>query len=128
MKVYGPYYRKDGRKHVVIIDGDERRTVSYPKFLLEKKIGRSLNDNETCDHKDGNHTNDNEDNLQVLSRADNARKNFLDNPSRKRKHTTFVCPVCNTEATKPTNYVNNNIKQGKSGPYCSRSCAGKRRS
>ena len=37
MKIYGPYTRKeDNRQHVIIIDGEKRRTVSYPKFLMEQ--------------------------------------------------------------------------------------------
>jgi hypothetical protein len=43
MKIYGPYTRKDGRKHVIVhYDGGRIRTVSYPKWLMEQHLGREL--------------------------------------------------------------------------------------
>jgi len=47
MKVYGPYTRKDGRQHVILYENGTRKTVSYPKYLLETKLGRPLDSNET---------------------------------------------------------------------------------
>lgn len=122
MKVYGPYTRKDGRQIVVFYKDGKGKTVSYPKYLLEQKLGRALLAHETCDHIDNDHTNNCLDNLQVLSRADNARKSQALRPAELG---TFTCPVCNCSFTKPMNYVKHNLKQNKSGPYCSRSCAGK---
>lgn len=125
MKVYGPYTRKDGRKHVIVIDGDKRRTISYSKFLLEDKLGRPLNDNETCDHKDGDFTNDNLDNLQPLSRKENAAKAFIDCPHKRAKMVQFCCPYCGAQAEKLKSIVDHNRRLGRAGPYCSRQCAGK---
>lgn len=122
MKVYGPYTRKDGRQHVILHKDGVRKTVSYSKYLLEQKLGRSLLPNETCDHIDNDHTNNCLDNLQVLTRSDNARKQMALTPSEIG---TFTCPVCNCSFTKPMHEVRHNRKQSKSGPYCSRSCAGK---
>lgn len=47
------------------------------------KIGRKLNINETCDHKDDNFTNDSRNNLQVLTRKENTEKQAI----AKRKAT-----------------------------------------
>ena len=127
MKVYGPYTRKDGRKHVIIIDDDNNQTtVSYPKYLMQEHLGRQLTKEETVDHIDGDFTNDSIDNLQILSRKDNARKQFEDFPELKAKQYIFECPVCKKEAVIPyRRYKDNQLRQGKAGPYCSRSCAGK---
>jgi hypothetical protein len=122
MKVYGPYTRKDGRQHVVLYKDGMRKTVSYPKYLLEQKLGRSFLPNEICDHIDNDHTNNCLDNLQVLTRSDNARKAMALKPAELGH---FTCPVCNSSFTKRMRNVRSNLKQGKSGPYCSRSCAGK---
>jgi len=122
MKVYGLYTRKDGRQHVILYKDGVRTTVSYPKYLLEQKLGRSLLPTETCDHIDNDHTNNCLDNLQVLTRSDNARKQMSLQPAEVG---TFTCPVCNSSFTKQMNYIRANLKQNKSGPYCSRSCAGK---
>lgn len=125
MKIYGPYLRKDGRKHLCIINADGTKTTkSYSKHILEQKIGRQLTGQETTDHIDNNKSNDDPENLQVLSLKENSIKAAI-YYGRKRKIYSFVCPVCQKEAFKPLNYVLHNKKLGKSGPYCSRVCAGK---
>ncbi len=68
MKTYGPYVREDGRQ-IIIVNG---KTMSYPKYLLEQKIGRPLTIHETCDHIDGDISNNDPSNLRVLSREQNA--------------------------------------------------------
>lgn len=123
MKIYGPYTRNDGRKHIVIVHSCGRRqTKSYPKYLLEQKIGRELVGDETCDHIDEDFTNDSSDNLQVLSRPVNAAKSMLLNPA---KFYHFSCPECHQDSVKTLSEVKANWKKGKAGPFCSRSCAGR---
>lgn len=85
-KVLGPYTRPDGRKHIILNntdkpkkDKDKLRTLSYPKALLETKLGRKLVDDETTDHTDTNKNNDEVSNLDVLSRSENARKAAINN-------------------------------------------------
>jgi|ERR1044071_2543272 len=123
MKVYGPYLRKDGRKHVILYDGKTKKTVSYPKWLMQNLLGRELDSNlETVDHKDEDFTNDSYDNLQLLTRRENIQK------SHKPAETiTFICPICKTTVTKFARVIRDNLRQGKAGPFCSRSCAGKYR-
>jgi uncharacterized C2H2 Zn-finger protein len=123
MKIYGPYTRKDGRQHVIIYENGNRKTISYPKFLLEQKLGRSLLPNETCDHIDNDYTNNCLGNLQVLTRSDNCKKQMAFKPAEK---CYFVCPECNKSFYKEMRYVrHNNIHQKKVGPFCSKSCAGR---
>ena len=57
--VYGPYKRKDDRQIVVVVHRNgKRRTVSYPKWLLECHLGRKLHkDRETVDHWDSDFNN-----------------------------------------------------------------------
>lgn len=119
-KVYGPYLRPDGRKHVILIHEDRsRRTVSYPKYLLEQHLGRKLNEPETCDHINGDFTDDRIENLRVLSRPEQAAQ-----AQPPAKMFTFICPICEEEATKFARDVRSNLKKGKRGPFCSRHCAG----
>lgn len=78
-KVYGPYTRKeDMRKHIVLGNGNKyvNLTISYPKALMEIKLGRRLTKNETVDHIDEDFTNDKIDNLQILTREDNITKSL----------------------------------------------------
>jgi len=73
-KVYGPYTREDGRKHVIHYDGKTRRTQSYPRYLMEQHLGRELLPNETVDHINEDFTDDRIENLQLLSLVDNVNK------------------------------------------------------
>ena len=124
MKIFGPYLRKDGRKHICIVySSGLRKTKSYPRWLLEQHLGRELLPDETVDHIDNDFTNDSLDNLQILSRADNTRKGRQNN-SRKMQYVEFECPICKQQAVKSLRDVKGNIKKGKAGPFCSRKCAG----
>ena len=74
--IYGPYKRKDGRKHLVLYDTGikSKQTVSYPKYLVEQHYRITLKDNETVDHINNDFSDDSLENLQVLDRATNIRK------------------------------------------------------
>lgn len=123
MKIYGPYTRKDGRKHVIIIHDDGRRqTKSYPRLLMEQHLGRELTEEETVDHINNDFTDDRIENLQLLSITENIQKSAA---LRPRKTYKFICPCCQKEAIKFLDQVEHNWKKNKSGPYCSRECAGK---
>jgi hypothetical protein len=124
MKVYGPYTRKDNRKHVIIINDDgSRRTVSYPKYLMEQKLGKELDPNlETVDHKDENFNNNDDQNVRIMTRSEHIKDDIL----RVRIDKIFICPMCKKEfRVKNANWCINNRLKGKAGPFCSRNCAGK---
>ncbi len=75
MRIYGPYKRKDGRKHVVIIYEDgTRQTKSYPRLMMEQHLGRGLTKEETVDHINNDFTDDRIENLQILSLSDSCKK------------------------------------------------------
>lgn len=120
MKVYGPYKRKDGRKHMIIIEGNKRTTVSYPKYLMELHLGRKLNDNETVDHVNRDYTDDRIENYQIL-----IRKNHSSLDVTRVKKIKVICVWCGAEVEKNGKDLRHNEKQGKAGPFCNRSCAGK---
>lgn len=123
MKVYGPYTRKDNRKHVCIVYSNGlRKTKSYARYLLEQQLGRELTEDETADHINNDPSDDRIENLQVLSFVDNITKAVNCLPDRQTYN--FTCPQCGKEATKYLNYVLNNTRSGKRGPFCSRKCAG----
>jgi hypothetical protein len=124
MKVYGPYIRDDNRKHVIIINDDgSRRTVSYPKYLMEQKLGRILDpDLETIDHIDNNIENSEDLNIRIIPRE----KHCLEDAIRVRIDKVFICPICTIEfkIKNVNDYIHNRLK-GKAGPFCGKSCAGK---
>lgn len=121
-KVYGPYTRKDLRKHVVIVYSDgTRRTQSYPRRIMEEVLGRELEDWEQVDHINDDPTDNRISNLQLLTSKENNRKSAKD-----IEMYLFNCPYCGAPSQIPMRrYRHNQVKQGKSGPFCSRFCAAK---
>jgi HNH endonuclease len=125
MTVYGPYTRKDGRKHVIHhIDG-KRRTQSYPRYLMEQFLGRLLEDWETVDHVNEDPTDNRIENLQILTLPANIAKHF-DQNNKRAKMLTFDCPICGASFEISENqWKNNQVSKKRSGPYCSKRCAGR---
>ena len=124
IKVYGPYTRKDGRQHVILVHEDlSRQTMSYPKYLMEQHLKRALLASETVDHINNDFTDNRIENLQILTQAENSTKE-MQRPERAKKFYEFICPMCGTFAVKPLNFVKGNKSKGRAGPFCSRKCAG----
>jgi hypothetical protein len=120
MKVYGPYLRKDGRKHVIIYEHPNiRKTVSYPKYLMEQHLGRTLNENETVDHINCDYTDDRIENLQVLIRSEHAKLDV-----NRSKIVTLPCVYCGVPTEIHHTRHNRMIKQKRASPFCSRQCTG----
>lgn len=122
MKTYGPYLRKDGRKHVIhIYDDGTRRTQSYPRYLLEQHLQRELLEIETVDHVDEDFTNDSIQNLQILSRGMNAEKS-----APKAEYLELICKVCSASflRRKAVHLYETQVRH-KDGPFCSHQCVGK---
>lgn len=91
-RVYGPYTRKkDGRQIVILYDSQsqKRRTVSYPKYLVEKELDRYLDVDETIDHIDGNFINNNLENLRIVPRSEHSRSHVLESMYISKK-----CCIC----------------------------------
>lgn len=121
MKVYGPYTRKDGRQHVVLVEEDKKKqTVSYPKFLMEQELGGQLKPNETIHHKDGDFTNNDLNNLIVIDRKDHTSWD-----TKRVKKVKFICKWCGEEGERRAVDLEHNKKLGKAGPFCSKQCSGK---
>lgn len=80
-KITGPTISSAGRVLVNFRNSTtgEKTTRQLGKVKLEVKINRRLTGDETVDHKDNDKTNDDFDNLQVLTRTENARKGSLNN-------------------------------------------------
>jgi hypothetical protein len=115
MKVYGPYLRKDGRKIVILYENGERKTVSYPKYLVEEKFGIKLKETETIDHIDGNINNDDFSNLRIIERVDHIKDDV-----KRLKPKKFICIECGNSFISTRKY-----RKGIAGPFCSKNCSGK---
>lgn len=80
-RITGPTIASDDRARVGFRNTEtgEKTIRQLAKVKLEVKIGRRLTNDETVDHIDENKTNDEFDNLQVLSRSENAAKGAIGN-------------------------------------------------
>jgi len=125
-RIYGPYIRKDGRQHIVVYDGITRKTVSYPKYLMEVSLGRVLDPvQETIDHIDGNWMNNDASNLRIVPLKQHAKDDA--------KHillSDVSCVLCGklvpSERLRWAHLNRNRVKQiTHAGPFCSKQCAGK---
>lgn len=121
-QVYGPYNRLDGRQIVILVSKDgTRRTVSYPKYLLEQHLGRRLDPNlETVDHWDSDYTNNDLNNLRIIPRDQHSADD-----TRRVKPVKLNCAWCDEEFERSPRIVRDKAKKKKAGPFCSRKCAGK---
>lgn len=124
-RVYGPYFRPDNRQHVIciFIDGT-RKTVSYPKYLVEKSIGRILDTREEVHHINGDVTDNKLENLQIIDKTTHRKMHV-----KRYMKQDFLCPVCGTEFTLDYTELSNLVRnrklgRSKTGPFCSKSCAG----
>ena len=115
-RVYGPYTRNDGRKFILLYKqkGSEgKRTLSWPKALVEVREGRTLTEDETVDHDNCDFTDDSSENLIIRTRIAHAK---LD---EKRLITPKAnCLLCGKEFV----MTRGQVKTKKAGPFCSRRC------
>lgn len=126
-KVYGPYTRKDGRKHVIHYDTETKKriTQSYPRYLMEQARGVILDPEEHVDHVNNDPTDDRVENYQLLSQRENQEKARIFH-NNYAKTSIRICPFCKVEFEHlDRQYRANQLVQNKRGPYCSRRCAGK---
>ena len=126
-RVYGPYVQKDndGRRIVNLKGAGRRRTISWPKAMMEVKLGRQLLGNEFVDHIDDDPTNDCYENFQILTPRENNIKAIIARGSQQET-ANFICPICSIPFTAVMSRVRHNQhSQNKAGPFCSKSCAGK---
>lgn len=100
-------------------DGTKRSVLEH-REVMEAHLGRKLESWECVHHRDGNRANNALGNLEVISRGDHAREH-----ARSEELVVFACPECGGQGTKPARVVRSNRKQGKAGPFCSKSCSGK---
>ena len=113
----------DNRRTLILYNNhDNRSSTQYARYLLSVKLKRFLTEDETVDHIDGDKTNDNIDNLQILTRAENNRKFF------KKEDYKCKCPVCGKEFIVPRSNVRGDKAKERilSGlRCCSRQCVHK---
>lgn len=117
---------EDGRRRVTLWNGSVRMGTTYARYLMSVKLGRFLTEEEHVDHKDEDKSNDDIDNLQILTPLQNVQKN-IEFKSRQRKDAgldvivTVDCEGCGKPFEKPLRNVRYAKAKGQS-QTCSRKC------
>ena len=115
--------KKDGRKRIVVqYSNGKKKTVSYPKYLMEIHLGRYLEKDDTVDHIDGNIKNNNISNLRVLKRKEHCKQDAL-----RIKDIVAICSYCGKEFVIAGNKLRyrNRHNNSKNLLFCSKECTGK---
>lgn len=127
MHTYLYMNKKDGRVRQVIVDDNGRHTSkSYPRILMEEKLGIPLEPYEDVHHKDENPSNNSLDNLEIRIHGEHQRAH-----SQKYKDTEEICQVCGTRfimsKERWRNFFSDLSRKSNKLRYltCSKSCAGK---
>lgn len=118
IKVTGPYINGDGRRYVrYVFKNKTQKLTLYSRYLMEQKLERHLEKDETVDHIDRDKTNDVIENLQVLP--------FKKHVSLDRKRVKYVeteCVWCHKKILRSPANINSAHKNNYSGPFCSKLC------
>ena len=111
----------ENRKNVILYNSkDDRTTVSYARYLMSVKLKRRLTDNEEVDHINNDKTDDSIENLQILSREENLKK---ENLRRNIKTKIEVnCTFCKNSFIMEARNYRYKIKINKTNFFCSKTC------
>lgn len=114
------------RRNVCLVNNDtDRTTISYARYLMGVKLGYLVPDHLEVDHKDDDKTNDDINNLQILTKKENLLKqtwNYIDN-----HQVCYGCECinCGIRFILTERQVKMRLATNGEELFCSRSCAGK---
>lgn len=122
------YTSSDGRQRMIRYNNKERKTISYPRVIMENHLGRKLLPDEDVHHIDGDVTNNNVSNLQVVKHNKHCamhEQKYFDKEVR-----CFWCGKKFILTAKQQQIRHGNInRKNRNGEnskiFCSRSCGGK---
>ena len=124
---YNVYTNKDGRMRAY--NKITHSVTSYPRLLMELKLGRPLLKTEDVHHKDENPLNNDIENLEVIDHKEHERQH-----AQKYFDKEMICPICNKKfiwTVKQQIWYNGRTKRtiktrkyDRQPPCCSKHCSG----
>lgn len=115
---------RERRRNVVLYNSNtDRSTVSYARYLYEVSLGTYLNKDLQVDHINGDKTDDNLINLQVLTAKENVNK-LLKQTNTTKTLVELKCGSCSSIFIRRRNNTHL-VQKGIKSTYCSKVCAGR---
>lgn len=112
----------ENRRNVILFNSDsDRTTVSYARYLMGIKLGYEVPDHLEVDHIDNDKTNDDINNLQLLTPEQNRLKQEY-HFTMNQVNLGFHCAYCDTPFILPEREVKERIRTGGELAFCSRKC------
>lgn len=113
-----------GRRYVVLFNSNEDRTIiSYARYLMSVHIGNFIPDGFEVDHKDDDETNDDINNLQILTSLQNQLKRQMRYAEEIQEWYGFHCANCEIPFIITKREVDKRLSSGVEMAFCGRSCA-----
>lgn len=108
---------------------ETKKVVSYPRLVMEEKLGRPLLENEQAHHKNENPLDNDPNNLTVELLGDHQRFHSKNHFERKYYDEEAICVNCKkifiwTAEAQRNFYGHFGNLCFKHGPFCCRSCSG----
>lgn len=123
--LYVIFHKKEGRKQANLIlksDTKVRTTLSYARYKMSIHLGRLLTQNEHVDHINNDKSNDDLNNLQVLTPEENALKAQELYRSKHEVVLELICPACDSTFNYSARNYRFHTKNGRKNFYCCRAC------
>lgn len=101
-------------------DGTQKSVLQH-REIMEKHLGRELLSSEIVHHKNKDKEDNRIENLEVTSKSFHAVIHAVHG-----EVVTSLCPECGGMTHTPIGvYKHNQVKRGRPGPFCNKSCSGK---
>lgn len=102
-----------------------RTTISYARYLMGVRLGFEVPEGYEVDHIDNDKTNDDINNLQLLTKEQNSLKQKWLYSATVVQWTIVPCDTCGNLFYISQGEINNRIRKNVKHLFCSRSCAAK---
>lgn len=114
----------ENRRNICLVNNKlNRTTISYARYLMCVKLGYILSDEYEVDHKDDDKTNDDINNLQVLTQEQNKLKQHYNYIMTQQNVYGVHCAYCGMPFLLTERKVNMKLAQNVENIFCNRSCS-----